>query len=215
MVRWLFPLVVCAGCGDNLPAAPDAPPADAIPEPDAPECAADITSDESNCGACENLCNGGEVCKDSECGCPSGVVPPLLFPTGVEQFLDVGLFTLTLAPTLTLNGVNGIVFGHDASIPLNTDIDLSDVSLGQTPFVGALAGVDLQSFALDASYIATAGTIRFTKRCDTEIEGTLTDATFNGISGGLLGGGIPMVDPDGCEIHVSAMPFHVGTEPCP
>jgi hypothetical protein len=152
------------------------------------------------------------------CKCPSGVVPSLVIPTGFEQFFPVGPLTLTLAPTISISGggsVNGLVFGHDASIALNTDIDLASVPLGSTPFVAALAGLDVQTFAIDASYVATAGTIKFTKRCETEIQGTLMNATFNGVSGKIVDGTIPMVDPNGCVVHITSMTFHLMTAACP
>lgn len=219
MLRWQLLFVVCAACGDNLTAPalepPDAAPPDSPPIPETPVCETDVSNDETNCGECRHVCHGGEVCKNSACGCPVGIIPPLVFPTGFEQFFGAGGFSLALAPTISLDGVNGLVFGYDASIPLDTDIDLATVPLGSTPLVGSAVGLDLQNFALDASYLATAGTIRFTKHCDTEIQGTLRNATFNGISGGLLGGGIPMVDPDGCSVHVNALAFHLATAPCP
>jgi hypothetical protein len=219
MSRWHISLLVCAACGDNLaaPAVPDAPPpdSDSTPTPDAAVCAADVSSDEANCGACGHLCNGGEVCKSATCSCPTGVVPPVVFPTGTEQFFGTGGFTLALGPTLSISGINGLVFGYDATTPVDADIDLSTVALGSTPFVGSAVGLDIQNMAIDASYVATAGTLRFTKHCDTEIQGTLTNATFNGISGGLLGGGIPMVDPAGCVIHVNTLTFHLAKAACP
>jgi hypothetical protein len=226
MSRWLLlSVVVCAACGDNIrPAADAAPTPDtAPPGPDAAVCPTGeafcddacipVTDDEAHCGGC-TPCNGGEVCSDAACACPTGVVPPLVFPTGLEQFFNLGLFTITLAPTLSLGGVNGLVFGHDGSIQLDTDIDLAAVPLGSTPFVAALAGVDVMTFAIDASYVATAGTIRFTQRCDTEIQGTLRNATFNGVSGNIVDGEIPMVDPEGCVIQVNNLVFHLRTAPC-
>ena len=217
MLRRHLSLLVCAACGDNLQApAPDAPGhADAAVMPDAAVCEADVASDETNCGACDKLCHGGEVCKNAVCSCPTGLVPPVVFPTGVEQFFGAGGFTIALAPTLSLGGINGLVFGYDATVPLDTNIDLSMVALGSTPFVGSAPGLDIQNLALDASYVATAGTLRFTKHCDTEVQGTLTNATFSGLRGGLLGGGIPMVDPDGCVVHVNSLTFHLATAPCP
>lgn len=216
MLRWLIPLLVCAACGDNLqPRAPDAPPPDSTAIDAAPVCEKDVSSDEANCGACDHLCHGGEVCKNGACSCPTGLVPPVVFPTGAEQFFGAAGFNIALAPTLSLGGINGLVFGYDASVPLDTNIDLSMVPLGSTPFVASAAGLDIQNLAVDASYVATAGTLRFTKRCDTEIQGTLMNATFNGISGGLLGGGVPTVDPEGCVIHVNAVTFHLATAACP
>jgi len=212
-MRWIL-LVLVAACGDDLHYAADAALPDTAPPDTAPACDLDTSEDEANCGDCDHLCAGGEVCKAGSCACPAGVIPPLVFPTGIEQFFGLGGFNIVLAPTLSIGGINGLVFGYDIGLPLDTDIDLATVPLGSTPFVGSAVGVDLQNMSLDASYLATAGTIRFTKRCETEIEGTLTDATFNGISGGLLGGGIPMPDPDGCVVEVSSLSFHLATAPC-
>jgi len=88
------------------------------------------------------------------------------------------------------------------------------LSLGSAPFVAALAGLDVMSFKIDASYVATAGIMKFTKRCDTEIEGTLKNATFKGVAGGIVDGTIPTIDPDGCVIQVSTLAFHLMTAPC-
>lgn len=230
MSRWLpLTLLACASCGDNLiatfdAAAPDGgadasidPPAivdastDAAIDP--PTCTADTTVDEANCGTCGHACAGGQVCRNSTCSCPTGVVPPLVFPTGTEQFFGAGAFTIALAPTLSLSGINGLAFGFSTSLPKNTNIDLATVPLGSTPFVAAGVGLDIQSFSLDASYVATAGTIRFSKLCATEIQGTLTNATFQGISSGFLG--LPTPDPTGCQVHVNAVAFHLMTAPCP
>ncbi len=209
-MRWLS-LVLLAACGDDLH-YPDAAvgPADSA-EPDSMVCELDTSSDEANCGACDNACNGGEVCKQGTCDCPTGVVPPLVFPTGLEQFFGLGPFQLALAPTISIGGVNGLIFGYDLGLPLDTDIDLATVPLGSTPFVSALVGLDIQNMTIDTSYVATAGTIKFTKRCETEIEGTLKNATFNGIG---LDGGIPGVDPDGCTVQVNTLVFHLATAPC-
>jgi hypothetical protein len=227
-MRWSLPLVVlcAAACsyGDNLRVPPVAEP-DATVGPDAPLCTAgqafcdgaclDVSEDEANCGDCASPCKGGEVCKSSTCDCPDNVVPPFTLPLGLDQFIPLGIFTLGLTPTISLGGINGLLFGFDTSIPLDTDIDLATVALGSTAFVGALVGLDLMNnFSIDASYLATAGTIRFTTLCDTEIEGTLTNATFNGINTSIIDGGIPGIDPDGCVVQVSSLAFHLVTTPC-
>jgi hypothetical protein len=226
-MRWLIPLVVCAACGDNIQvtAAPDAA-LDAPSGPDALVCAAsericdgaclDVASDEANCGDCGNICHGGEVCKNTACNCPTNFLPGTLIPLGFDQFFNAGVFTIALAPSPTLTSINALFFGYDPSNPLNTDIDLATVALGSTPFVGAGVGLDIQAMKLDTQYVATAGTLRFTKLCDTEIQGTITDATFNGVSlGDITMGQIPMIDPAGCVAHISTINFHVATAPCP
>ena len=226
-MRWLIPLVVCAACGDNIQIVPDAVVlVDATPTPDTLVCAAseldcdgaclDVSADEANCGACGNVCHGGEVCKTTTCKCPTGFIPGNLDPLGFDQFFGAAGFTIALAPSLTLSGINALLFGYDLSNPLDTDIDLATVALGSTPFVGAGVGLDIQAMSLDTQYLATAGTLRFTKLCDTEIEGTLTNATFNGVSlGDLTSGQIPIVDPAGCVVQISSINFHVATAPCP
>jgi|SRR5215204_461877 len=32
-----------------------------------------VPSDDNNCGACGNVCSGGQVCVNGSCGCPSGL----------------------------------------------------------------------------------------------------------------------------------------------
>jgi hypothetical protein len=143
------------------------------------------------------------------------VIPGTTLPLGLDQFFPAGAFTIALTPLPTLSGINALIFGYDASNPLDTDIDLATVPLGSTPFVAAGVGLDIQAMTLDTQYVATAGTLRFTTLCDTEIQGTLTNATFNGVSlGDITSGEIPMVDPDGCVIQVPSLAFHVVTTPC-
>ena len=64
----------------------------------------------------------------------------------------------------------------------------------------------------DAAYTATAGILRLTRACGTEVEGTLTNATFRGVNGGLM---TPEIDPLGCTITVPSIAFHIMTAACP
>jgi hypothetical protein len=215
-------LVVLAACGDNIQVAPDAAVPDAPPMPDAALCAGnqmlcegeciDVSNDEANCGDCGNQCRGGEVCTNS-CACPTDFLPQSVSPSGFDQFQDAMLFTIAISPNFALNGINPVIFGFDPAGAIDTDIDLATIPLGQAPFVAIGVGFDLGSMTLDTQYLATAGTIRFTTLCATEIQGTLTDVTFNGVTGGL-GGGIPMVDPAGCVVTAPSIDFHVASEPC-
>jgi hypothetical protein len=218
-MRWPLLLVTFAACsyGDNLERAADAAlPDTADVTPDAPPlCDADVSNSEQNCGECGFVCAGGEVCTNGECNCPANPIPTFIFPTGLEQFIPVGLFTLAIAPAISLNGLNGLVIGFDTALPLDTDIDLATVPLGSTPLVGALTGLDptAMPISIDATYLATGGTIRFTKLCDTEIEGTITNATFNGVGGDILTNG-GVIDPQGCEVQVGTITFHLMTTAC-
>ena len=63
-------------------------------------------------------------------------------PLRLELVLEIsctaaGAFTIGLTPLPTLSGINALIFGYDASNPLDTDIDLAAVPLGSTPFVAA------------------------------------------------------------------------------
>jgi hypothetical protein len=222
-MRWLA-LVVLVACGDNNLLQPDAAVPDATPPmPDAAACGSgeslcgtaclDTTNDELNCGGCDEACNGGEVCNGT-CACPTDFIPAMVTPSGFDQFQDAQLFTIGIAPTFGVGGINPLLFGFDpVNTAVDTDFDLSTIAVPAVPFVGVGVGFDIGSMNLDATYLATAGTLRFTSICATEIRGTLTNATFRGLNGGL-GGGIPEIDPDGCEVTVSSIEFHVSTAAC-
>ena len=79
------------------------------------------------------------------------------------------------------------------------------------PFVGAGYNFDLGTNTIDASYVATAGTLHIDEVCATHMEGTLTNATFTGITGGFTN---PTIDPDGCTFTVASVTFAMGTTPC-
>jgi hypothetical protein len=224
MLRPAVLLLILAACGNDPGVTIDAAviPIDAPLPIDAPACAAPkkmcgadciaIASDELNCGDCGVECKGGEACNSSACACPGSFVPAMVGGGGFDQFQALGPATLAIAPDFT-SGVNVIVVGYSGTQALNTNIDLSTIPLGTPPLVAAGYGVDLQTQNVDASYLATAGTLRFTKRCATEAQGTVTNVTFSGITGGFTN---PTVDPAGCTFTVPAIAFHIiGTMPCP
>jgi hypothetical protein len=109
-------------------------------------------------------------------------------------------------------GINPIIVGYTATTPLATDIDLSTVAVGDLPFIAAGYHFDIGGGAIDASFLATSGTLRLTSACGSDVEGTLTNATFRGVTGGLMD---PMVDPNGCMFTGVTMAFHISTGPCP
>jgi hypothetical protein len=226
-------VLLLAACGDDGAAKPDATvlidaAIDAAP-PDAPACAAPmktcgttctaIATDELNCGDCGVTCKGGEAC-DSTCACPANFIPATLPASGFDQFMNQGTAIIAIGPYFDSSGIHPIVIGLLDNTPLNTDIDLATVAVGDIPFVAAGYRLDTGTFEFDAGYLATAGTLRFTKRCGTEVDGTLTNATFRGVTGGFQN---PTVDPMGCTIPAPATPpapaltmsFHVMTAACP
>jgi len=218
----LFVLGVAA-CGDNLPVETDAPVIiDAPPPIDAPMCASptklcgstclEVAIDEANCGDCGVECHGGEAC-DLTCACaPAAFIPATLESGMFDQFQAAGGTTLAIGPSFGSGGINPFLVGYTATTPLATDIDLSMIPLGEVPFVAAAYRFDLGAMTTDAAYTATAGTLHLTRACGTEVEGTLTNATFRGVTGGLMSAEI---DPLGCTITVPSITFHIMTAACP
>lgn len=219
---WLVVLVFAA-CGDNLPGAPDAPvlPIDAPPI-DAFTCTSPtklcgttclpVHEDEENCGDCGVECNGGEAC-DLTCMCaPATFIPAAVTPGMFDQFQPAGGITIAIGPTFGNGGINPFIVGFTSTTLVNMDFDLSTIAIGATPFVAAAYRFDISSMETDAAYIATAGTLRLTRACGTEIQGTLTGATFRGVKGGLTS---PEIDPLGCTITVPSIAFHIMTAACP
>jgi hypothetical protein len=216
-------LLIVAACGDDgspimiVDAMPDAPSIDAAPVCAAPmmTCGTsclDVTSDEENCGGCGTECKGGQTCTASACACPPAFVPATLAASQFDQIMDVGN-GISVAFNPNIDGsINPFIVGFDAQTAVNTDIDLSGIAIGDTPFVGAGYNFDISTTTIDASYVATQGTLHLTQLCATHVEGTLTNATFKGITGGFTN---PTVDPDGCTFTVATVTFAMGTTACP
>lgn len=216
-------VLILSACGDDgspviVDAMPDSPPVDMAPACAAPmmTCGTsclDVTTDEENCGGCGTECGGGQACTASACACaPTDFVPATLTPTQFDQQMAVGGgISIALNPNLG-DGINPFIVGYTAQTPLDTDIDLSMVTLGDAPFVAVGYGFDLQTNSIDATFVATAGTLKITELCATHMEGTLTNATFRGTTGGLMN---PTVDPAGCTFTVPMVTFAMGVDPCP
>lgn len=84
-------------------------------------------------------------------------------------------------------------------------------ALGEAPFVAAGYNFDLGTNMIDATFIAISGTLHLDEVCDTHASGTLTNATFQGITGGFTN---PTIDVDGCTFTVPTVTFAMGTTPC-
>ncbi|MGE0397362.1 MAG: hypothetical protein AB7T06_11620 [Kofleriaceae bacterium] len=213
-----------AACGDDgsnptiVDAMPDSPPPDMAPACTAPNmmCGAtclDVSTDEENCGSCGNPCNGGEACTANACACaPTNFIPDTLVGGQFDQLMDVG-GGISIALNANIgDGINPFIVGYDAQTPIDADIDLSMVTLGNAPFVGAGYHFDLGTNTIDASFVATEGTLHIDVVCATHMEGTLTNATFRGITGGFTN---PAIDPDGCMFTLPTVTFAMGADPCP
>ena len=219
----LFVLLVSA-CGDDGAAAKPyafVAPLDAAPDAFVPTCAApskmcgntclDVSADEANCGDCGIECNGGEAC-DGTCACAPPFIPETVTPSGFDMFQAQGGAQIAIGPVFGASGINPLLVGYTNDIALDTDIDLSMVEVGTLPFVAMGYRVDLGAGTFDAAFIATSGTLKLTSACDTEIAGTLTNATFRGVNGGLQN---PMVDPAGCSFTGLNVAFKISTAACP
>jgi hypothetical protein len=173
----------------------------------------DVSVDEENCGACGEACNGGQACNANACACaPTDFIPATLVESQFDQLMAVGGgISIALNPNFG-DHINPFIVGYDAQTPIDADIDLSMATIGEAPFVAAGYNFDLGTNSLDATFIATAGTLHIDELCDTHMEGTLMNATFRGSTGGFTN---PTVDPDGCMFTVTSVTFAMGETPCP
>jgi hypothetical protein len=174
------------------------------------EVCVDVTTDEANCGTCGVVCGGGEVC-NATCACPAPFVPTMIEPGSFDQFRVMADNIVAIGPTFD-GGINPVLVVFQTTTPLDTDIDLATIPLGEPPVVIAAFDVDLSTLVPGAAFVATAGTLRLTRACETEAQGTLTAATFRGVTGGF---GEPELDPDGCTFALAELAFHIMTAPCP
>lgn len=220
----LFLFLIVAACGDDgsnptiVDAMPDAPPVDSAPACTTPNmmCGTsclDVSTDEANCGSCGMECNGGQACNTNTCRCaPQDFVPPTLTAGQFDQLMDVGQgISIALNPNIG-DGINPFIVGYDAQTPIDTDIDLSTIAVGDTPFVALGYHFDLGTNSIDATFLATSGTLHIDQLCATHMEGTLTGATFKGTTGGFTN---PAVDPAGCTYPIATVTFAMGDTACP
>ncbi|HTJ46103.1 MAG TPA: hypothetical protein VL463_28555 [Kofleriaceae bacterium] len=236
--------VAAAACGSISSSTPDAPviqTTDAPPPidgmPDALVCTApdmqcvtgtctNTNTDEQNCGTCGNVCKGGAYCKAQPdgCTCPGDFLPDPTNSSGVlaifQQISQVH-FNIGIGGFAGTNGLDALIVVVSTASTGGTEVDkdytLTDPTQGfppPVPIVSAGYGVDPSSQSADASYVATAGTVRFsTLSCDangSELKGTITDATFQGVKGNLLGGQA-QIDPNGCTFTVAKLDFDIKT----
>jgi hypothetical protein len=219
-------LLSLAACGEEaatpdarIIATTDAAPPDA-PGPDAFVCTqtlcgaecVDTQTDENYCGDCMTACQSGASCTGGECVCPPSFLPSN--PPGIGQDMVRGDLLpgsfIALRPFFGTT-LNALAVGYAQMDPvIGTPIDLSTITLGQPPAVGALYNIDINTFMPEAVYFATAGTLTFETACSVGASGTLTGATFSAVSG-LTN---PMIDPNGCSFMVESLTFSIGM-PCP
>lgn len=233
----LLPSLALVACGGEEGVAPDAEPIvlvdsmpiDAVPSPDAAGClftecpvsgvCTDLDTDVTNCGKCDNVCQGGATCGGGDCACITDYVPAN--PTFLfNQVSDGGIITgVSLGFGVYGHPGGGgiadvLVAGYDmAGVTTGAPgYDLSTIELGTPPLLGVTYDFDIQTQTPSSVvHFATAGTLVFDTVCTGGFSGHATDVTFSGVSGGLTS---PMIDPEGCSFTVASVSFAFGTA-CP
>lgn len=215
------------------------PPIDAMP--DALVCTApekqcvtgtctNTDTDEKNCGDCNVVCKGGQACTTGACACPASFLPDTRTADPASDRVlaisqiksEIGFAPINNGPRVDALLVS---IGTDASnmTLLNHAYDMTNNANGASvlspPVIAAFYNVDASSQmpSADAYYIPTAGTLKFTKICATEIAGTLTNPTFSGASFDQQTFSFS-VDPAGCTFKITGtMNFDIqqGATGCP
>lgn len=198
----------------------DAPPDAAI---DALVCApltacsgtcVDTTSDPDNCGQCDMQCTSGKVCAASACACPPSFAPATVTATA-QDMVRTDLPGAYVAITPFSDGSNldiaAVGYARTGTV-LNQVYTLSGTNPGTPPFFALGYKLNLSTFTPAASFYATAGKLTFTKACDKGAAGTLTEATFQGVTSIQN----PTIDPNGCTFTVASLAFSTGKpDMCP
>ena len=217
-----FALAACGGGGDSDVDANTSP--DASHQPDAPvvscqppnmmcgtECI-DTSSDPMNCNGCGNACQTGASCVSSSCMCPPNFLPSPL-PEGIQEMVrgDIlpGAYVAIDAFIVSEIDLAVVAFAQTGT-RLNFNYVLSADNLGTPPFFAAGYNIDTMTMMPQAAFYATAGTLRFTSRCDVGVSGILRNATFQAVTD-LMN---PTIDPNGCSFDAAEVRFSIG-DPCP
>jgi hypothetical protein len=229
-------LAFAAACGSkNGGGAPDAPVVmlpDAPPPPDAmpdalvcnppqmmctPGSCTDTTTDESNCGSCGMVCQGGAFCgpmpTNGACQCPTDFVPDTI-ATNALLSNNAAHLLLDVAPFAGTNGPDAFVL---VTATAGTTTGNFTFTGGLTPPIVALAyNLNLASQSADSYFVAVSGKMNIsTFTCNptnpnigSEIKGTLTNVKFQGATGSLMSMNL-MVDPNGCTFTVPSLSFDI------
>jgi hypothetical protein len=180
-------LVALSACGNDravdIDATPPPPPDAMIDAP--PACqgtlelcsglCVNLTNDDKNCGSCGMTCTPAASCAASACGCPAsfiGAAPPVLATQMIMS--QAGFVTGVAAVTGSDSNNHGVVVTAAVAAPLNTSLP---VNVNSQVFV-AVAYDLLSANQAKSTYLATAGTVKLTRRCTAGIAGTISNATL-------------------------------------
>ena len=205
--------VLASGCSspahDNADAAIDAPPSsdariDAVTcsgtSQQCGEVCVDTTQNRDHCGACDHACTPAADCEASACECPA---PFVLADSPVVAAQMIAAQPGYLSGAVAVTGPDGNV--HAVLVTVEDDVPTgTQLPVNMRAFV--LLGYEvLSANEVRSAYLASAGTVRVTRRCAAALGGTVQNLT------------LAEVDPDtftpiagGCTTTLPSFPFSIG-----
>jgi hypothetical protein len=213
-------LIISSGCSDDPKPADDP---DAAPSQDPPDAGdgeeeetcsgtleacgsacVDTATDPDHCGECGAACSPASSCSAAACACPSTFLGPDV-PVIAAQMLAAqpGFLSGVVAVTGTDVRTHAVIVTATADAATDQVLDMN----GQV-YVAISYDVIGTTYARSA-YLASAGTVRLTRRCAGGIAGSMENVTLSEIDLATL---LPV--PDACATTIASLAFDIGAA-CP
>ena len=204
-----------AGCQKESPSHPGPDAAQASPDAavDANVCPGALEScsgtcvnemtDHDHCGSCDHACVPAASCMSSSCSCPApfiGTAPPVLATQMIAS--QPGFVTGVAGVVGTDSNNHAVVVTASATAPLNSALPVN----GQV-FV-AIAYELFTATQSKSTFLASAGTVRLTRRCAGGIAGSVQNLTLVEVNPTTLQ---PITG--GCTTTISQLAFDIA-QPC-
>jgi hypothetical protein len=164
----------------------------------------DLTIDQGNCGSCGHACTPAASCATSACACPAeflGASPPVLATQMVSA--ASGYVSGVAGVTGTDGNAHAVVVTASATAPLATALTIDNQ---------VYVALDYQvtsATQVRAIYLATAGTVKLSRRCAAGLAGTLHDVDLVEVDPSTF-----TALPGGCTTTITDLAFDIG-QPCP